>query len=261
MPVMRNRTASLLSRLFGVGLDRGIVEAHPAAGIRRLEETPRDRVLSPEEIHALWNNLDEIGAIPAVRLAIKYALATGQRRGEVAGAPRSEIDDAEMLWRLPGERTKNGRENIIPLPPFIMALVKEIDRHRVTALPAGSTLSPYLFPARMIAAKPVEPNALTAVLNRNRGKLGIGDATIHDLRRSFATWNSETGVAPEILSALLNHTPKTLTGRVYDRAENIEPRRRAMERWCGWLELVIAGDFEAAKAMQGAEIVPLTNVA
>ena len=261
-PVVRNRVAGVLSRLFRFGLDRGIIDASPAAGIRRLDEGKgRERFLSMEEIRSLWHGLDEISATLAVRDAIKFTLITGQRRGEVAGAARSEIDDAEGLWRLPGERAKNGRENLIPLPPFIMALVKEIDRHRVTALPAGSTLSPYLFPARMIAAKPVEPNALTAVLNRNRGKLGIGDATIHDLRRSFATWNSETGVAPEILSALLNHTPKTLTGRVYDRAENIEPRRRAMERWCDWLQFVIAGEFEAARKMQGAVVLPLTDAA
>ncbi|MDA1327007.1 MAG: integrase arm-type DNA-binding domain-containing protein, partial [Proteobacteria bacterium] len=59
-PVMRNRTASVLSRFFLFGLDRGIVDASPAVGIRRLSEKPRNRFLSMEEIQSLWCGLDEI---------------------------------------------------------------------------------------------------------------------------------------------------------------------------------------------------------
>ena len=40
-PVMRNRTASLISKLFVFGLDRGIVTASPAVGIKALQATPR----------------------------------------------------------------------------------------------------------------------------------------------------------------------------------------------------------------------------
>ena len=80
------------------------------------------------------------------------------------------------------------------------------------------------------------------------------------MRRTFATWHGEIGTPPEILSALLNHAPVGMTAKVYNRAENIEPRRRAMERWCDWLQLVIAGEFEAAKKMQGAEITEITKL-
>ena len=133
--VMRNRTAGVLSRFFLFGLDRGIVDASPAAGIRRLPERPRDRFLSMEEIRSLWLGLDEIDAVPQVRLAIKMALATGQRRFEIAGFVRSEIDDVAALWRLPGKRTKNGYPNLIPLPPLLVTLIAEADGHRVRPPP------------------------------------------------------------------------------------------------------------------------------
>jgi integrase len=153
-----------------------------------------------------------------------------------------------------------------------MALVEEADGHRVKPPPArpnrkradGSIYTPeaslFLFSAR-IDGKAIEPAALTRVLNRNRGLLGIGDATIHDLRRSFATWHGEIGTPPEFLSGLLNHAPVTMTAKVYNRAANIKPKCRAMERWCDWLELVIAGKFKAAKEMQGAVVLSLTDVA
>jgi len=265
--VLRNRVSSLLSGMFRFGMDRGIIDASPATAIRRVNEGPgRERFLSMEEISAFWHGLDHINTIPQVKLALKFCLATGQRRGEVAGTSRDEIDDAEALWRLPGERTKNGKSNIIPLPALIKGLVEQADRHRVKPVPAKPNRkdrpahdpepSIFLFPSRSVG-EPIQPATLSRALNLHRETLGIGDARVHDLRRTFTTWNSEIGTSPEILSSLLNHTPQSITGRVYDRSENIEPKRAAMERWCDWLALVIAGDFDAAKAMQGAKVVPM----
>jgi integrase len=247
--VIRNRTASVLSRLFRFAEDRGIVPASPASGIRRLAEQSRDRFLTLDEIRSFWTGLDKADATPAVRIALRFLLVTGQRRSEVALAARAEIDDAGKLWRLPAARAKNGRENLIPLPPLAMRLVAEADKTRVRPphkRPKGKspadtdTPSPWLFPSTRFG-KSVEPAALTRALNRNRAVLGIGDATVHDLRRSFATWHGEIGTPPEVLSALLNHTPTTITGQVYNRASNLEPRRKAMISWCAWLEKVVAG--------------------
>ena len=266
-PITRNRTAGVLSRLFRFGMDRGIVDASPATGIRRLDENSRDRFLTPQEIHALWHGLDDIAATPVVRAAIRFLLVTGQRRAEVAGTVRSEIDDAEALWRLPALRAKNGRENIIPLPQFAMRIVEDADKCRVRSsvrpnrkdrVAFDATPSPYLFPSRLVG-RPVKPDGITQGYIRGRDKLGVGDAVIHDLRRTFATCHGEIGTPPEILSALLNHAPTTMTAKVYNRATNIEPRRRAMEQWCDWLALVTTGRFDAAKKMQGAEVVELHN--
>ena len=263
--VLRNRVSSLLSGMFRFGMDRGIIDASPATAIRRVNEGPgRERFLSMEEISTFWRGLDLINAIPQVKLALKFCLATGQRRGEVAGIRRDEIDDA--LWRLPGARTKNSKPNFIPLPALITELVEQADQCRVRPVPARLNRkdrpaydvepSPFLFPSRSVG-KPIQPAALSQALNRHREKLGVGDARVHDLRRTFTTWNSEIGTSPEILSSLLNHTPQSITGRVYDRSENIEPKRAAMEQWCRWLSLVIDGDYGAARKMQGAEVIPL----
>jgi integrase len=272
-PVTRNRMASLLSKLFAVGLDRGLVDAHPAVGIRRLDEHPRDRVLTPEELRTFWHGLDEADMTPQTRAALRFALVTGQRRAEIAGTARDEIEDAEALWRLPAGRTKPGRDNLVPLPLLAMQLIEEADSLRIKPPPTRPNRkdrkpytaepSPWLFPSR-IGQKPLEPAALSRALNRNRKVLGFDGnepPTVHDLRRSFATYHGELGTAPEILGALLNHVPQTITGRVYNRAENIESRRAAMARWCQWLELVIAGRLVDARKMFGAEVVALNGSA
>jgi integrase len=134
-PVMRNRVTSLLSKLFRFGVMRGIVPASPAVGIERLPETARNRVLSPQEIRSLWHGLDSAEMSARTALAIRLCLVTGQRRGEVAGIVRSEINDEQTLWRLPGERAKNGRPNLIPLPPLAIKLIGEADALRVKRPP------------------------------------------------------------------------------------------------------------------------------
>ena len=249
-PVLRNRTAGLLSRVFRFAMDRGIIDASPATGIRRLPEQPRTRVLDREEIKSFWLGLDDASISPQVRLALKLAILTGQRRGEIAGISRDEIDDIEALWRLPAGRAKNGRENLIPMPSLAMEIIAQADAVRNLkptkhterrmgnqAVPASS---PWLFRSSRLG-KPIEPAALTRALNRNRECLKIGDATVHDLRRTFATWQAEIGTPHEVISALLNHSPSNITGQVYIHASNLQPRRIAMERWCAWLTEVIAG--------------------
>lgn len=262
-PVMRNRTASLLSKLFRFGVTRGILDASPAVGIERLAETPRDRVLTADEIRSLWAGLDDADLDRRTALAIRFALVTGQRRGEVAGIVREEIDDTEALWHLPGSRTKNGRPNIIPLPPLAMEIVRESDALRVRPVPTrpkrkdrrpyDPTPSKHLFPSRIGDDKPLEPAALTRAINRNRKYLGVGNATVHDLRRTFATVHGELGTAPEILKALMNHAPQEITEKVYNLASNIEPRRRAMNAWCDWLQTVLQGKGEADNVIRLAE--------
>jgi hypothetical protein len=90
--VLRNRVAGVLSRVFLFALDRGIVDASPAVNVKRLEEQPRKRFLSQDEIRAFWFGLDTVPITPAIKMALRWALVTGQRRGELAGARRDEID-------------------------------------------------------------------------------------------------------------------------------------------------------------------------
>ena len=144
--VTRNRVASVLSRLFLFAMDRGIVDASPAVGIRRLPEVARDRFLTLDEIRSFWHGVDDANVSPTVRTALRFLLVTGQRRGEVARTARVEIDDVEQLWRLPAVRAKPGRENLIPLPPLAMRLIEEADRHRVRPIPTR--------PWRCSAARP-----------------------------------------------------------------------------------------------------------
>lgn len=256
--VMRNRVAGVLSRIFLYALNQGMINGSPAIQLPRLRkigkkkvEQPRERFLSKEEIRAFWSNLDKVPVTPAMRAALKWSLVTGQRRGEVAGARREEIDETAALWRIPAERTKNGQEQLLPLPSLAITILAEADASRVRPQPRrlnrkdrrayDPAPSLFLFPSSRYA-QPITPAALTCAIVRHRGTLGIGNATVHDLRRTVATWMGEIGIDKDLIAAVLNHAPKGVTAAHYNHASLLGPKTKAMERWSAWLSQVLAGE-------------------
>ncbi len=115
-----NRLQALISRIFTVALDRGLIEAHPAARVlKRFSETPRSRTLTDDELRALWQGLD---AQPgAASDAVRLRLLLGQRGAETAGMLWAEIDLEAARWSLPGSRTKNRRPHVVALPALALA--------------------------------------------------------------------------------------------------------------------------------------------
>jgi integrase len=268
--VLRNRVAGVLSRLFLYALNQGMINGSPAIQLPRLKkvgnkkvEQARCRFLSKDEIRSFWSNIEKIPVTPAMRTALKWALVTGQRRGEIAATPRNEIDDESALWTIPSERTKNGHEQLLPLPPLALRLLVEADAARVRRrptrlnrkdrLPYDATPSFWLFPSSR-HSRPITAQALTCAVVRHRSALGIGDATVHDLRRTMATWMGELGIPKYLISALLNHAAKGVTDQHYNKASMLGPKRKAMATWSAWLERVIAGD------QVGEDVIPFSRV-
>ena len=106
-PIMANRTLALVRRVFNFGIEHDWVEVNPCHMIRRLApERQRDRVLTEDEIRAVWKALDEEHAIMATCLRLR--LLTAQRGGEVLGATWDEMDLGSSWWILPADRCKNG---------------------------------------------------------------------------------------------------------------------------------------------------------
>src|SRR5215204_2615233 len=85
---------------------------NPVIGTNRAaDERSRDRVLSDEELAIVWGACrdDDFGRI------VRLLILTGQRREEVGGMKRSELDFVKGVGSIPGDRTKNGRMHEVPL--------------------------------------------------------------------------------------------------------------------------------------------------
>jgi integrase len=225
-----NRVQAIISRLFTVALDRSLIDAHPASRmIKRFQEQPSDRVLTDDELRALWPGL-EARPGPAAD-AVKLRLLLGQRGGEVIGMRWAEVDLQAATWTLPSARTKNRRQHSVPLPPTALAI---LGRRGQTAGDAALVFA-----------------GLTQGREDHRALAEIhgGSYTWKDLRRTVSTRLAARGFSEDVIGRALNHARYTVTARHYIKHGYLAEVRHALETWDADLADIVAGREPAPTAV------------
>ena len=121
-PVGANRARAHLSAAFAWGMKAGLVDHNPTIGTVRGEERSRERVLSIEELRAIWRATESLSAHDAI---LRLLMLTGQRKAEIGGLAWAELDRANAMVLLSGQRTKNGRPHELPLSKQALAILSE----------------------------------------------------------------------------------------------------------------------------------------
>ena len=220
---MAYRVHEIAKRIFTWGLDRGDVEFNPFAGMRPpVTKKPRDRVLKPGEVADLWAAWDTAG-YPFGTLQ-KFLLLTGQRRGEAAEMTWQEVDLEATIWTMPAERSKSGREMLVPLSDLAVELLESLPRFE------GCD---FVFTSR--GKRPVSGfSKARQIAERESGVTGW---RLHDLRRTCRTGMARLGVAEIVAERCLNHAPKGLSA-VYNVHEYQSEKREALQAWATELRLI-----------------------
>jgi integrase len=227
--IMANRTLAYLRRMLAWTVERGILEASPAAGVRAPgEERARDRVLTHPELAAVWHGSEALGWPfgPIIRLLI----VTAQRRDEVAHMAWPDLDLDRRLWILPRELTKADRVHEVPLSDAALEIIESLPR-------IGDGLA---FPAnRRRSANPVSGfSKAKSKLDRLSGVTGW---RLHDLRRTAASEMARLGHPPHVVAAILNHSPGSTQGitAIYNRHRYGDEKRQALAAWGRELERML----------------------
>jgi integrase len=218
----RNRLRSSLSAFWAWAIAEGLTEQNPVTGTVKADEgASRDRVLTPEEIKALWHNLSDNRFCEIVRLL----LLTACRRNEIGNLTWDEIDLKRKLIVLPPDRTKNGRGLELPLSRQALAVIERTPRRNTT---------PFLF-SDANGYKGWDQDKM-----RLDARLGIAPWRLHDLRRTAATQMAELGVQPWYVEAVLNHQSghKSGVAGIYNRARYVGEMRSALQRWADHLDQI-----------------------
>jgi integrase len=175
------------------------------------------------EIGAFMADLSKQEGVGA--LALRYAVLTAARTGEVIGARWSEIDMPAGVWTVPAERMKAGREHRVPLSDAALAVLRQ-----ATTLAAKQDPGGFVFPGGK-ASKPLSSMAMLMLLRR----MERGDLTAHGFRSTFRDWCAESTNYPrEIAEAALAHTLRDKTEAAYQRGDLMEKRRRLMAEWAAF---------------------------
>jgi integrase len=220
--IAANRVLALASKIFNFAVAKEVIEVNPAYRVPKPgKERQRSRVLRDAEIIAAWGALD--GESRNLAALFKVLLLTGQRRGEVVGMRWSEVDTQAGWWEIPGERTKNGRAHRVPLVGEALAILK--------ALRVGGE-DGFVFPGHCKGHAFVN---LAKPLARIIERAGVPAFTIHDLRRTAATGMARAGVAPAVISRVLNHVSGGAGGsritEIYNRHGYDAEKRAATLKW------------------------------
>lgn len=153
-------------------------------------------------------------------VALRFLILTAARTGEVTGARWPEVDWNEKTWTVPAERSKTGRDHIVPLSTGAMAALREVQ-------PLRDLSGGIIFPGRK--GKGLSQMTLLALLQRRMKR----SVTVHGFRSAFRDWAGDEGDVPrELAEASLAHVVKDATERAYRRRTAVEKRRKVMQAWC-----------------------------
>ena len=219
---MRTRTAAYGRACWGWALKLGKVEANPFESLPLPAPKARDRVLSDDELRAVWlaakADASRFGRI------VQLLILTGQRRAEVAGMRWAELSADRRTWTIGAERAKNGTASIVP--------INDPAREIIEAIPAGGDL--------VFGSVRKYDGAELAFNGFSKCKIDLDAAAglaapwrLHDLRRTVATGLQALGVRLEVTEAILNHVSGSRAGIVgiYQRHEWADEKRAALDAW------------------------------
>jgi integrase len=215
-------------RVLNWAADRGDIEINFLASASRgrkragiLRRSRRDRVLSDDEIRAIWAASELVNPFGAI---VRLALLLGQRRDEIAGMEWAELDLDAGLWVIPAGRYKTGIEQAVPLPAPAVALIKSLPRvceRYVFSTRPGTRFSGY--------------SKAKAALDRWAEVRGW---RLHDARRTVRTGLAALRVDPDMAERVLGHVIGGVRG-VYDRHAYLDEKRDALERWAARLAGIV----------------------
>lgn len=173
-------------------------------------------------------------------LALRFAVLTAARSGEVRGARWDEIDLKARVWKLSAERMKAGRSHTVPLSDAAVDLLKQLEPDGELLFPnlsggalSDMTLSKMLKDMHAAAVKRGEPG----YLDSDQGRVATPHGTA---RSSFKDWSRSRRYPDEWSELALAHINSDETRAAYARDELLEERRELMQAWGDYCTLAAA---------------------
>jgi integrase len=219
--------------------DEFITPVIPGMARQKPAEHRRDRILTDDEIRALWAATADGSTFSAFT---RFLLLCGCRRGEAAGLrPDAEIGavrctqpqgerevevEVAGVWTLPAARSKTKVPVIRPLSKAALAVLDGLPRidgspFAFTSATGRTAISQFSAPKRRLDAA--------------AGLAGYG---LHDIRRSSRSLMSRAGVNNDVAEKCLGHSRGDIIER-YDQHKYLDEMRHAFEALAALIDRIV----------------------
>jgi integrase len=196
-------------------------------GMKRSDAKPRDRILSDDELRAVWRAAEANGTFGAM---VRVLLLTGQRREKVAAMRWQDIA-LDGTWSIPAEAREKGNAGELVLPEMALAIIQQQPRF---------DSNPYVFAGRRDTYRTGHSGAKAALDAKvASGMGGMPRWTLHDLRRTARSLMSRANVRPDIAERVLGHAIGGVEG-IYDRHSYRAEKAHALKALASLIESILA---------------------
>lgn len=223
---------AIVRKMLAWAVERGIVEANVASGIKAAPVKRRDRVLSDDELRAVWTAADAAGW--PFGAYVQMLILTGCRRGEIAAMRWQDLDGA--VFTIAAENYKTAVAHVVPLSRLALEVLASVPRIE------GQT--------HVFAGRGDVPLSGFAKRKTALGQAAGVDFALHDLRRTVRTGLSRLRVPFEVAERVLGHVPGGVSQH-YDRFNYMDEKRQALEAWARHVDGLINP--------QPANVIPMSG--
>lgn len=223
------RSCSHVRAVLRTALNDGLRKGTVPRNVASLSSPPRvpyqrPKVLSPSEVQAVLDALDD----PAIRRMAAVAVATGLRQGELLGLRWPDVADGQVhvayaLQRVAGRyelvrpKSDSSKRSVPLTPDAVEALEDQRQAQRLAQLAAGGRWRPVIpnLCFTLAAGQPVNGPALTHRFEAALARAGLPVIRWHHLRHAFAGLLLASGADLASVSHLLGHSDVSLTASTY----------------------------------------------
>jgi integrase len=191
---------------------------NPASRVKKYPGNERDRFVTPEEMPRLMKALHR--EHEPTQIYFLLCLLTGCRRNEALDMKWTDLNFESRVWRK--AHTKTRRPQLVTIPVTLLQRIAALPRLKDRHLHEN----PWVFATSSKRGHWCHALAFQR-WEAIRKAAGLPDVTIHDLRRTTASWLAIHGENMAVVKDVLNHTTLANTS-IYARL-NASPVTRALE--------------------------------
>jgi integrase len=234
------RLRMLCGQIFRYAVASGYCERDPAADLRGALAPANPKhfaaLTDPREVGGLLRAIDGYGGSFVVMSAMKLSALTFTRPGELRRMEWAEIDMEAAngpQWVIPEKKMKIKMrgEHIVPLSRQAVEVIESMRPLTGRGI--------YVFPGEGRRGRPMSENTVNAAL-RSMGYAG-DKMTAHGFRTMASTLLHEQGWNSDVIERQLAHAERNKIKAAYNRAEHLPDRRKMMQAWADYLDVLRKG--------------------